>query len=213
MRMPHSVMAVLVVACVIAAAPASAQQPAQRFEVSAQAAVLRLSDFGATSAGVGGRVTFDLTRWASIEGEATFFPDDNVLLPVGDGISPALTLRIAHNRRRADAFLGVKLGVRGNRFGAFAKVRPGFARLTDRGQSCVGEVCALAQMLLVRPEYRSEFALDFGGVVEFYPSRRLTTRVELGDTVIRHRSFAPPCWMSECTSHNLTTKMGVGYRF
>jgi hypothetical protein len=122
-------------------------------------------------------------------------------------------LRIAYNRRRADAFFGLKLDVRRDKVGVFAKVRPGFTRLTEAGgeQNCAGTVCPL--VLLIRPEYRTEFGLDVGGVLEFYPSMRTVARFELGDTLIRHRSLAPPCWLSNCTSHNLSSRLGVGLRF
>ena len=91
-------------------------------------------------------------------------------------------------------------------------MRPGFVRLSDQCVDCVGEVCALATMLLARPVYRTEFALDLGAVLEFYPSARTVARVDFGDTMIRHRSqAAPPC--SNCTSHNFASRIGIGFRF
>ena len=30
------------------------------------------------------------------------------------------------------------------------------------------------------------FSMDVGGVVEFYPSRRIVTRLDIGDTIIRY---------------------------
>lgn len=120
---------------------------------------------------------------------------------------------IAHLRRRSEAFVGVKLGTRAQRWGAFGKVRPGFARLTHREMKCVGQACALISLLLVQPAYRTEFAMDVGGVLEIYPSPRLIARFDLGDTIIRHRSSAPPCWSGACTSHNLASRLGIGFRF
>jgi hypothetical protein len=101
--------------------------------------------------------------------------------------------------------------MRTDKLGVFAKVRPGFTHFSASGIDCVGGVCALA--LFVRPEDGTEFALDFGGVFEVYPSRRTVARFELGDTMIRHTVFAPPCGPSTCTSHNLSSKVGVGVRF
>ena len=95
--------------------------------------------------------------------------------------------------------------------GLFAKVRPGFTVLADRGIDCLGDVCAL--MLLAVPEYRSEFALDFGSVVEIYPSTRWLARVDVGSLMIRHRSTAPPCAAGDCTTFNLATSFGMGVRF
>lgn len=209
MKIRFPVVAILVFVFVFAARGGSAQPAPPRFEIGAHAAVLRLSDFGATSAGIGGRFTFDLSPWVSLEAGGSFFPFDDIALP-GTVVAD---VRVAHYRRRAEAFAGVKLGLRGERLGVFAKLRPGFTRLTDRGQECLGVDCARVLMLLARPAYRTEFALDLGGGLEFHPSARTVTRLELGDTVIRHRSLAPPCPGFTCTSHNVSTRFGVGLRF
>ena len=205
----------MTVLVLIAAAPVFGQQR-RRTEISAQATLLRLSDFDTTPSGVGGRVTFDLTTWLATDAEFQFFPSDNITLPLG-GVGPtAVPLAlIAHNRRRADGFFGVKVGTRASKFGVYGKVRPGFTHLVDRGVECIGVECARILMLtlLARDEYRTEFALDLGGGVEFYPTGRTVARVEFGDTMIRHRSFAPPCWADRCTSHNFTTRIGGGVRF
>jgi hypothetical protein len=190
-------------------ADAAGQPLTNRLEIGAHVNLLHQADAETTSAGIGGRVSFDLSNWAALEAEADFFPSDDLLL-APSSLTP--TLRVAYERRRADAFAGVKLGMRTDAFGIFAKVRPGVTRLTDRGGAeCLGSECPL--VLLARPDYRTEFALDLGGVVELYPSVRTVARVELSDTLIRHRSLAPPCWAERCTSHNLSTRLGVGLRF
>lgn len=209
MRIRFPVVSILVFVFVCAARVGSAQPAPSRFEIAAHAAMLRLSDFGATNAGIGGRFSIDLSRWLSFDAEANLFPSDDIALPA----SVVADVRVAHYRRRAEAFAGMKLGVRGEKLGVYAKLRPGFARLTDRGQECVGVDCARVLMLLARPTYRTEFAIDLGGGLEFYPSARTVTRLELGDTMIRHRSLAPPCPGSTCTSHNLSSRFGVGLRF
>jgi hypothetical protein len=191
-----------------ASAQTTAQPAPSRFEVGAQAAVFSHGDFDKTTAGIGGRLSFDVTRWLTAEGEATFFPDDDVFLQ-SPGSTPGL--RIVYPRNRTEAFFGVKAGLRNDRVGLFAKARPGFTYVSGDGVECVGDVCALA--LLIRPAYGTEFAVDLGGVFEFYPSRRIVARFDLGDTMIWHNSVAPPCWTETCTSHNLSTKMGVGVRF
>jgi hypothetical protein len=105
----------------------------------------------------------------------------------------------------------VKAGHRWERVGLFAKLRPGVTSLSNRGVACLGDVCEL--ILLAVPEYRREFALDVGGVLEFYPSPRLVTRLDLGTLVIHHRGTAPPCPGGECTTYNLATSIGMGLRF
>jgi hypothetical protein len=205
-----SIPAILVVVFVCSAVVAAAQPAASRLEIGPQASFLRLSDFDTTNAGVGGRVSYDLAQWVAVEGAGTFFPNDDVLLAQS---TLAPDLRVTYARKRTAAFFGLKTGLRAHKLGVFAKARPGFTRLTAAGvpAPCVGTLCPLA--LLLRPEYRTEFALDLGGVLEFYPSARMVARFELGDTMIRHRSTAPPCWQSRCTSHNLSSLMGAGFRF
>jgi hypothetical protein len=187
---------------------AAAQPLSSRLEVGVQASFLRLSDFDSTTAGIGGRVSFDLASWFAIEAQADFFPNDDALLSSSE-LTP--DFGIVYRRKRADALFGAKIGWRGDRFGVFAKARPGFTRLADQGVECRADVCAL--VLLAQPEYRTEFAFDLSGVFELYPSARTVARFELGDTMIRHRSSAPPCWGSTCSSHNLTSRFGVGLRF
>lgn len=200
----------MIAAMVFAVAGMAAAQPGpSRYEVGLQGSVLRLSDFDTTNAGIGARFTVNLSRWAALEAEGSFYPQDDLALPP----SSIPDLRIRHYRKRTEGFIGAKVGYRGERFGLFAKVRPGFSSLSERKglEMCEGTACPLA--LLIRPEYRTELAMDLGGVLEFYPSSRLVARVELGDTIIRHRSIAPPCWGETCTSNNVTSKFGIGFGF
>jgi hypothetical protein len=199
----------VVIACLAAGGHAYAQPRERRVEVGGQVSTLHIAELDSTPAGFGGRVSYDLTSWASVESEVSFFPRDTV---TSESPGPGGTLRLNYHRQRAEAFFGPKLGLRAERLGVFAKVRPGFARLTDQGVECAGEVCALATLLIARPEYRTELALDLGAVVEIYPSARMVARVDLGDTMIRHRSqAAPPC--RRCTTHNFTSSIGLGFRF
>ena len=191
--------------------PASAQTPGERLEVATTLNLLRLSDFSSISTGLGGRVAFDLTPTIAFESELAFYPKDRIEgQPFGTGIG---SYRIVGDRRRTDVLFGVKVGTRHERYGLFAKARPGFTRLADRGTACEGPGCAVILMLVAPYSYRTEFAFDFGGGVELYPSARTVARFDVGDTMIRHRSSAPPCPTSTCTSHNLSTRLGIGYRF
>ena len=198
----------LFVFSVASGAIVSAQSVEPRFEMGAHASLLRLSDFDTTNAGFGGRVLFRLNDWMSVDGEMSFYPHDEVVGPTFQtSIGPG---RVESTRRRTDALVGVNVGTRRDRLGAFVKLRPGVTRLYHTRFNCVGEGCAL---VLIAPNiYRSEFALDFGGGLEFSLSRRTVARLEFGDMVIRHRSFAPPC-PSGCTSHNLSSRAGLGVRF
>ena len=63
--------------------------------------------------------------------------------------------------------------------------------------------------------------MDVGGVIELYVSRRIMTRMDIGDTIIKYGEFAgegfsvsnaiirrPPE-----TRHNIQFTAGVGFRF
>jgi hypothetical protein len=188
---------------------ASAQTAGSRVEVGAQFSALRLADSDPTNAGIGGRFSYYLADWASAEAELNYFPSDR--LEVGASTIGGAEFKLGYSRRRIEAFFGPKIGFRGARFGLFGKVRPGFSRLSDKGVSCIGPSCAFLQLLLARAEYRTELALNLGGVFEFYPTSRTVARLDLGTTMIRHRSAAPPC--RECTRRNFASGLGFGYRF
>jgi hypothetical protein len=92
---------------------------------------------------------------------------------------------------------GVKSGLRFERFGVFGKARPGFVN-----------------------RYGTAFSMDIGGVLEFYPSRRMIVRFDAGDTIVHRgaapfiltdRLFAAPRW--NYATHNLQLGAGIGFRF
>ena len=162
---------IVVCAWLCAVTTASAQADVSRLEAGVQASVLRLRDFGSTSTGIGGRITFNVSRWAALEAEGNFFPQDDAPLPD----ATISNFRVTYHRKRTDGFFGVKLGHRGERFGLFAKVRPGFTILSQRNgpDMCSGTLCPL--VLLVRPDYRPAFPMGVGGVFEFYQSRGVSS--------------------------------------
>lgn len=208
---PHPLFLLSITAILtVTSSGAFAQTASGRIEVGGGASVHRLTRSDTTTAGMTGRVSFDITSWLSAEAEVTLFPSDDIV--IRDSVL-MVDFGIVHSRRRADGLFGLKIGHRGSRYGVFAKVRPGFTHLTNQGVECIGEDCARILILFAPDRYRTEFALDLGGGFEFYPSRRTVARFEFGDTMIRHRSFAPPCWANTCTSHNFTTRIGGGIRF
>lgn len=73
---------------------------------------------------------------------------------------------------------GIKGGIRRNHVGFFGKVRPGFNSYSQAVTSYEDTAGA--------PIYgygrSTNFVLDLGGIVEFYPSEKGTLRIEAGDT-------------------------------
>lgn len=190
---------------------ASAQPSPSRLQLGAQVSALRLTAWQTTSVdvhstipGFGARVTYDVFRWLSADGDFTFFPVDNFEFPGSPG------LRVRHARQRVEGYAGAKVGIRRDRAGLFAKARPGFERVINDSFECLGAGCSLVR--LARPIYSTELALDLGGVVELYSSARTFARFDLGSTMVRHRREAAlPC--GDCTTWNLASSAGVGWRF
>jgi hypothetical protein len=80
-----------------------------------------------------------------------------------------------------EGLFGVRTGVRTERVGVFAKVRPGFIyyenTLPQRGATAQGSL--------------TRFAADLGGIVEYYPKRSTTWRVDVGTTLVRYLTNQP----------------------
>lgn len=197
--------------------PALRAQDTPKVEVGIHVTALNLGDFklavpdlSESQRGVGGRVTLNLTDHISIEGEINTFPN-NFRITV-----PQLTnvVRRDLTRDRVDQFLfGLKVGGRSEHWGIFAKVRPGYVRSVLEDQTTGNTNPTLNTLFRTT----SGFALDWGGVLEFYPSRHTMLRFDLGDTIIRYetkpQAGATNQTTTKFTNHNLQVSAGFGLRF
>ena len=155
-----------------------AQDKKDRVEIGVQSSSLTLfsPDFpgDVTNAGVGGRVTYNFNRSIAAEAEINFFPQKQFVLS-------------SFSSGAIQAQFGVKLGKRFEKFGVFAKVRPGFISVDDvESISPDTVIVANAATLDFKVERTNFFTIDAGGVLELYPSRRTVVRFEAGDTALRH---------------------------
>src|SRR5262245_11441413 len=180
-----------------------AQSEEPKIEVGAQFSVLGRGTGpffdSATGVGGGGRMTFNVTKYMALEGEMNYFPATGF-----------------YDVRRLQGQFGVKSGLRFERFGVFGKARPGFVNTKyDFPVYCIQAPCPAIK---VRD---TGFSLDVGGVVEFYPSRRVTVRFDVGDTIINRQVFPIPLLTGSLfgvsdrnfATHNLQLGAGVGFRF
>lgn len=179
-----------------------AQSDEKKFEVGGQFVYMRQSSQHGVGhkrdLGFGGRFTFNITNAVGLEAEMNFFPSDRDALGMG---------------QKAQGLFGVKAGLRRNRFGLFAKLRPGFMRFT-RVFDCPSDFFSCHEA------GKMELALDAGGVFEFYPSGRITLRVDAGDTIIHFGETAffdalpvGRVTIPGATTHNLQLNAGIGVRF
>jgi hypothetical protein len=203
------------------ARPARAQAETPRVEIGAHFSLIRLPhpQFNAldtfrgagASPGVGGRITFNFNKHVAVEGEINFFPKDLSHVP-NPGTPSLIQLRMLPvSGQQTQGVFGLKAGIRSRRAGVFGKVRPGYMRF---GQSPEPVGC----IAIAPPPFaceiargRTAFALDLGGVVEFYPSRHTIVRFDLGDTLVYFRG--PFFEGRSFTTHNLQFNAGVGFRF
>jgi hypothetical protein len=227
----------------VAATVALAQGDVPRFEVGGQFSLLsrnrpttqfddfKFDDFEeffphrVSKPGFGGRFTYNMTNKFAFEAESNFFPERKEIFGVPDG-------------RIIQCQFGVKAGKRFKKVGFFGKARPGFVIFTETSLftgfqgEFIPDPLRGAALLFDVPQFRignaTYFSTDLGGVIEFYPSRRIVTRVDVGDTIIRYGEYGEqaavvcplccPCvprlfLRPPETKHNLQLSAGIGFRF
>ncbi len=164
-----------------------------------------------TEPGFGGRFTFNLNSHVAVEAEGNYLPRLSRI--AGGGGHQMLTQ------------FGGKVGKRWTRFGVFGKARPGMITFTDvsklvRTQSGLFGTIPFT-FGIFRQGWKSYLAMDVGGVMEFNVSRRLMTRIDIGDTVVHYSEFPHPGFSVSMallrrppeTHHNFQFSAGVGFRF
>jgi len=212
----------------------SAQQNSSelpRYEVGGDFSSLSLNS-GTTLPGLGGRFTYNLNKHVALEAAGYFFPGKcefclgETTGHVGEGL------------------FGIKAGQRFRKWGIFAKARPGFASFSrgafnitpsstsvSSGQgACFGTNPADPPCFRFESTRVTPLAVDLGGVLEFYPSKRIVVRFDVGDTMLHYRSrtfntlignannpTAAPTLTSitapSRTRHSFQFIGGVGFRF
>ena len=96
----------------------------------------------------------------------------------------------SNGRPTLEGLFGGKLGHQGKTWGVFGKVRPGFIYYERAWTG--GETPKFDSL--------SRFALDSGGVIEVYPSRRSTLRFDVGTTLVRYLQDYPNPRLSQLGS-------------
>ena len=162
--------------------------------------------------GFGGWFGVNLSRSLALEASGNFFPRKSFTNETTGGYPSQLQA-------------GVKAGRRWERWGLFAKARPGFVSFSNSLRFEGTDTIVFDGQTFVLPRFergsRTYFSTDLGAVVELYPSRRLVTRFDFGDTIIRYgeretfgivTSQGVPRLPAE-TKHNFQFTAGLGFRF
>lgn len=162
----------------------------------------------ASEAGAGVRVGYNLTKYLALEGEVNFFPNENLAVFDRGG-------------NLTQGQFGVKVGKRFSKFGLFAKGRPGFLNfsrvLTQTGTQTFNAGGQTFTFPIFEIKRRNFFSLDVGGVVEFYPSRRVLVRFDVGDTMVNEGELPAAlvgiAAQSGRLEHKLQFSSGIAFRF
>ncbi|HEV7684100.1 MAG TPA: outer membrane beta-barrel protein [Pyrinomonadaceae bacterium] len=193
----------------------------QKIEVGLQFTTITKPDFNgaSTEPGVGARFTFNFNRSVAFEAVGNYFPHSCNFCGGNLGDNSGIITQ---------GFFGVKAGKRFEKWGIFAKVRPGVVRFGQGHTIYTINGTGPSATVAAQRKGQSNFATDLGAVLEFYPSKHLVTRFDFGDTLIhygsRQRSFlffdpltsAPtliPFTTRSETRHNFQFSAGVGWRF
>ena len=200
---------------------AHAQSDEKKFEAGGQMSLLWLPVYSFTDItlqkdrtnvlGFGGRFGYNFSKSLAFESEVNFFPRD----------------RGVEGGRKTQALFGGKVGKRFENVGVFAKARPGFIRF-EKGDYFQPGGCPTVfppPLGCYRPVATTNFAIDLGGVLEYYPSKNTVIRFDAGDTIIRFdtriaaadqapprvglAAFSKPAE----TTHNFQSSVGIGFRF
>ncbi|HEV7893592.1 MAG TPA: outer membrane beta-barrel protein [Pyrinomonadaceae bacterium] len=199
----------------------------RRFEVGVQFSSFALNlssrDFGFpsfapfdtgnhTEAGFGGRVGYNFTDNFALEAEGNYYPRSSRANSSTGGFPVQFQF-------------GPKFGKRYRRFGIFAKARPGLVSFSRVLHQTGTETFDFGGQTFIFPTFedrrRTYFSADLGGVLEFYPSSRILTRFDFGDTLIHYGrrdaqgliTTSPPVTIAPSTTHNFQFTAGIGLRF
>lgn len=178
--------------------------------VTFQDMIFRSNQFDVGYVGFGGRFGYNFNRFLSIEAEGNFFPKRN--------------WNEVEQSRKAQFLAGLKAGIRTEKFGVFAKARPGlmyFSSIPGHERCTFSPITptVFTSSISCVQEKQTNFAFDVGGVVEYYPTPRTTIRLDLGDTIVRFKeagptqSFGSSIFTPANTTHNFQCSLGFSIRF
>ena len=194
----------------------SQSQDLPKFELAGEFTTIERGNFSGsvTDPGIGGRFTYNLNKVFSLEAAGYFFPKG--------------CLDCQRNGRVTEVLGGVKIGKRFENWGIFGKARPGVVSFSEGDFEIVPTGGSGVLPFRFETNALNGFATDFGGVLEFYPSKRIVTRFDAGDTMIyfpsRRRNFLQndpttgglilvPFTIRARTIHHFQFMTSIGFRF
>jgi hypothetical protein len=174
---------------------------------------------GTGTFGPGFTGVYNLGRFVSLEGSLNWLPDGLGLASIGN------------NSNTLEGLFGAKAGYRSEKFGIFGKFKPGFITSSNslRDESFIIIPAAGGGSAIVtnaRFARLTERTIEFGQVMEYYPSRNWAFRYDIGDLVIFNEPIArtsaiglpgvvasPIFQLNGNTSNSFQFSTGIHYRF
>lgn len=150
----------------------------EKFELAAEFTTMTFEP-GKTILGFGSRLTYNINSHVALEGATYFFPHDCQFCG-------------RHSGQTVEGLFGVKIGKRFNKWGIFGKVRPGVLSSSEGqtnlfvGIPTTSPPSFLLPTIFFVSRRLNSFAADVGGVVEYYPKKRIVTRLDFGETIIHY---------------------------
>ncbi len=200
--MLHFLQGIAVFVALLSASVTTQAQRLPRWEIGGHYSMLniRTNRVGcggcrATDLGFGAHFGYNISSWVGLDSEIDFFPD------------PAQGATNLDGGRITQGLFGVKAGVRTQRWGFFAKVRPGFVSF---GRAIVGVSPTPPPFSLIFGRI-THYATDVGGIVEYRLSPHVALRFDLGDIIVRYG--AQPGITPTEYINNLQLGTGIVFRF
>lgn len=203
------ILLVMPLSCITTQAQSSHENPA-RWEIGGHYTLLNIESdrvgcggCRVNNSGLGLNVGFNFHRWIGFDSEINFFPD------AGAGATNQEGGRITQG------VFGVKAGITREKWGIFAKVRPGFV---SNGKAIIAVSPTPPPFSLIFGRL-THFATDIGGIFEYNVTRRISFRTDLGDTIVRHGSQTFTSIIGNTTTtpsyyrNNLQWSTGIIFRF
>jgi len=184
-----------------------AQSDIPRFDLGGQFTFVRyISKVSVTSqqGGFGTSFSWNAKRYFSLDASFNYLPDHKGSFTLIDSYQGGSLLQ---------AFFGVKVGLRKKRFGLFGRARPGLVSFSKTVTTASVMPLTLATNRLTEP------AADFGLTAEYYVSRQVALRYDVGDTAFfyRRRDIPVPGSANEIlpalTSNAFQLSIGIVLRF
>jgi len=156
-----------------------------------------------TEPGFGGYLDYRFYGALYLDGDLLYFPR----APSNSGPHDGGTI--------LQGTFGLKGGIRRNHFGFFGKVRPGFHTYSE----ALTSISDSGEATTHGYGRSTNFVLDLGGILEFYPRESGTLRIEAGDT---HLYFSdrtvnidgtPVHFAGGKMQHSIQFIVGYGWRF